>query len=335
MALLALGVSSCKQEDDPKYRVPTTFTISEPALKNQVFETETEMTSTETVNLFCTQPDYGYSAVCNYSAIMSLNPECPVAENAAVDGESIALENLTPTSAAMSIKTFEIGAGACKLAGFTSQEDYDKSDFGKTPQKIYFRAVCEIPGIEGSRIVSSNVVSYDAVMVRYAEKKPGWIYIVGNVTNLETGVADDFKGPSAANYDHYYNNFRMLEPENKIGEKLYVGQFGINPKTEDPAETYENNCSQFRFFTALTGWSTESSVGSNEADFYSLSITDKWEAGYDGKMVDHGLGNWGIWLCDKSGPQPATIVADILDMKIYVKEGLHNVTFTGRTPSFE
>lgn len=335
MAVLALGVSSCKQEDDPKFRVPTTFTISEPALKNQVFETQTEMTSTETFNLFCTQPNYGYSAVCSYSAICSLDPECPVADNQAVDGQSAALENLTPSSAAMSIKTFELGAAACKLAGLDSQEEFDNSIYATTPTKIYFRAVCEIPGIADSRIVSQNVVSYDAVQLRYAEKKPAWIYICGDVINPTTGVLNGFLGPSAANQAVYDENFQLLEPENKIGEKLYVGVFNLNPKVENPEDSYEDNCSQFRFFTALLGWTTDASLGSNEADFYCLSITDKWVAGYDGNVVNQGLGNWGVWLCDTTDPQPITLVVDGLDLKIYAKEGAHTVTFTGRTPSFE
>lgn len=339
MAALALGFTSCKQEDEPQYHNPTTFTIATPALQNQVFETSTEMTDNATFNLFCTQPDYGYSAICKYSAICSLDPECPVENGEPVDGKSIALENLNSSSAAMSIKTFELGAAACKLAGIYTEDEFEQSAYATQPTKIYFRAVCEIPDIEGSRIVSSNVVSYNYVQLRFAIKKAGWIYICGDVSNLTTGVSNGFLAPSSANLGTYNDNFQLVEPQDKIGEKVYVGVFGLDPKENDPDKSYEDNCSQFRFFTELLGWSTAASIGSNEADFYCMSITDKWEAGFEGSMVWQGLGNWGVWLCDKTGPQAVTIVVDLSQgndkAKLYVKEGEHTVTFTGTTPSFE
>lgn len=334
MAALTFGLTSCEQESDPKFQEPTTFTIATPAFQNQEFLCANEMTDAETFNLFCTQPDYGYSAVCEYSAIVSLDPECPTENLQAITGKSIALENTMPNSAAMAIKTFELGVAVNQLLGVTDEADFNDKGIGNTKYKCYFRAVCEIPGIEGSRIISDNVVSYNMVRVQYAEKKPAWIYIVGDVQNPETGVSDGFKGPSIANYDHYYNNFRLEEPTNMIGQKIYVGKFNVTPKVEDTGKSYEDNCSQFRFFTELLGWTNEASLGSNEADFYCLSITDKYAAGYNGDIVTQGLGNWGIWLCDKTDPQPVTIVVDQVNLKIFVKEGFHDVTFVGRDPEF-
>lgn len=331
MAALTLGLASCEQESDPKFKAPTTFTISTPALQNQEFLTAAEMTDNETFNLFCTQPDYGYSAVCNYSAIVSLDPECPTEDLQAVTGKSYALENTLPTSAAMAIKTFELGVAVNQLLGITDAEEFAKEGIGNKTYQCYFRAVCEIPGIEGSRIVSDNVVSYNMVRVQYAEKKPGWIYIVGNVQNPETGVADDFKGPSMANYDHYYNNFRLEEPADMIGQKLYVGKFNLNPKSATPDFSNVDDTSQFRFFTELLGWTTDASLGSNEADFFVLPIADKFEAGYEGEVVDHGLGNWGVWVSELT---PMTVVVDVPNLKVFVKEGFHDVTFVGRNPEF-
>ena len=121
MAAVALGLPSCKQEDNPQYHVPTTFTINEPALKNQAFVTSVEMTDPTTFNLFCSQPDYGYSAVCNYSALVSLNPDAPL-------DEWVALPNQTPTQAAMAIKTFELGVAVNKLLDVKNLEDFNSRD---------------------------------------------------------------------------------------------------------------------------------------------------------------------------------------------------------------
>lgn len=329
LAAVVLGLSSCKQEDKPQYHAPTTFTVNEPALQNQAFRTAAEMTDTETFNLFCSQPDYGYSAVCEYSALVSLDPEAP-------EEEWIALPNTTPTSAAMSIKTFELGAAVNKLLGVKDAEDFANQGLGDKEFKCYFRAVCEIPSIEGSRIVSSNYVSYNKVMICYAEKTPAWIFICGDVSNIETGVANGFTAPSVGNFDLYKNNFALYEPADMIGEKLYVGTFNLTPKDPSSVENFgpENPdaCAQFRFFTELLGWSTDASIGSNEADFYCLPVTDKWEAGFSGDMVEHGLGNWGVFVTE---PQPVTIVVDQVNLKIWIKEGAHEVTFVGRDPEFK
>ena len=332
MAGVALGFSSCKQEDNPQYHAPTTFTVNEPALKNQAFLTSNDMTDPATFNLFCSLPDYGYSAICEYSALVSLDPEAEL-------DKWIALENTTPSSANMAIQTFNLGVALNNLLEVADQEDFNERGLGEQEFKCYFRAVCEIPSIEGSRIVSSNVVSYDKVRIQYAEKKPGWIYICGNVQNMETGKANGFAAPSVANLADYQESWALYEPEDMIGQKLYVGSFNITNKAADFANNLENfnegnpdACSQFRFFTELLGWTNEASLGSNEADFYVLPITDKWEAGFSGDVVNQGLGNWGIFVGDTD--KPVTIVVDVPNLKIYVKEGVHEVTFVGRDPEF-
>lgn len=343
MAAVALGFSSCKQEDDPRFHEPTTFTISEPALQNVEFATANDMTDAATFNLFCTQPDYGYSAVCNYSAIVSLDPECPVEEIIdeetgiktvqAVAGKSVLLENQTPTSAGMAIKTFDLGIALLNLGGIVNDADaYAASDFAKGPVKCYFRALCEIPGVANSQIASTNTVSYNAVRVTYAEKKAAWIYICGNVANPETKVEDNFKGPSAANFDHYYDNFRLEEPQDQIGNKLFVGKFNLVPKSDAPDLSNVDATSQFRFFTELLGWVNTASLGSAEGDFYVLPVADKFEAGYSGDIVPQGLGNWGVWVSELT---PMTIVVDQVQNKIHIKKGFHDVTFVGRDPEFK
>lgn len=325
MAAVALGFSSCSQEDEPAYHAPTTFTVATPALQNVEFETSTEMTDPATFNLFCTQPDYGYAAICNYSALVSLDPEC--AEDNAVE-----IQSTNPTSAAMALKTYELGVALCKLAGATDEDSFAASSLAAGPAKVYMRAVCEIPGIEGSRIVSNNVVSYNAVKVNFAVKLPAWIYICGNVMSADKSTEMNFLAPGPANFDTYKANFSLYEPADMIGEKVFVGQFYIKAKSATPDLTDVDATSQFRFFTELGGWSTDYSLGSNEADFYSLPISDQIAAGYTGDIVNHGLGNWGIWISEDT---PVTIVVDQTALKIYVKEGFWNVTFTGHTPSFE
>jgi hypothetical protein len=328
MAAMVFGFASCSQEDEPQYHNPTTFTVCVPGLQDQEFTCSDDLTDNATFNLFCSQPDYGYSAICSYSALVSLDPTCPVDD----DTKTVAVEATNSSSAAMAIKTYELGVAVTKLAGYTSQEEFDADPNAAGPYQVYMRAVCEIPSIEGSRIVSSNVVSYNNVKIKFAQKSPAWIYVCGYVNTLDNSVANDFLSPGTANLDTYMQYWRLFEPDDMIGEKIYVGQFNLSPRSENPDVTNPDDCASFRFFTDLAGWTTDYSMGSNEADFYTENITDKSQAGYTGDIVWQGLGNWGIAV---GTPTPITIVVDQTNLKIYIKEGLYNVTFLGRDPSFE
>lgn len=331
MAAVGLSFSSCKQEDEPQYKDPTTFTVATPAFQNNAFRCSSEMTDTETFNLFCTQPDYGYSAVCKYSALVTLDKAEAEKDGKDIDESKwIELENSTPSMASMAIKTFELGAAVNKLLGIKDQADFDANGIYNNAYTCYFKAVCEIPEIEGSRIVSSNTVSYNNVYVRFAEKKPAWIYICGDVQTKD-GVKQGWAGPSPGNYDAFVP-FRLYEPEDKIGSKLFVGTFWLSPLKDNPDLSNPDDSSNFRFFTDLGGWTTDYSLGSNEADFYKLPITDKWEAGFHGDIVNHGLGNWGVHTVT---PQPITIVVDVLNLKVHMKAGELSVSFVGRDPEFK
>lgn len=148
--MLTISFTSCEQNEDPKYKDPTTFTVNTPALQQQVLQTNGDLTSNETFNLFCSQPDYGFAAQCNYSALVSLDPTVPYSDEDIAARKSIALENTNPNSAAMSLKLFNLALAANQMAGIADEDAYAKSEFAKGPVKLYFRAVCEIPGIEAA-----------------------------------------------------------------------------------------------------------------------------------------------------------------------------------------
>lgn len=339
LAVMVAGLSSCSQNEEPKYHDATSesFTINTPGLQNQYLLTNDDMTSAETFNLFCSQPDYGYAAICNYAAYVSLDPEVPTDTVSLSKNKSILLENLNPTSAAMTFKTFALATAANKMAGIIDPEQYEGSDFDKGAVKLYFRAVCEIPNVEGSRVVSKNVVSYNNVKVVYAVLKPGWIYICGDVATTDGSVrlasGGDWVAPNAANAATY-ENFKLMEPDELAGEKLYVGKFNLTPKDDTSDPSNPDCCGQFRFFTELLGWSATASLGSHKDDFYCLPITDMVQGGafYQGDIISQGLGNWGIYCTEDT---PFTVVVDLTNLQIYVTEGLHEVTWTGRVPNFQ
>jgi hypothetical protein len=226
-AAAVLGVTSCSQDTDPVYHAPTTFVMNQPALADQYLE----LTEDGTFELTCSQPDYGYSAITNYSVEVSLT------ENFA---QYEVLTPTEPTVARMTLKDSDLALALCNLHGFTSEETYQ--DLPAEP--VYFRTVAELSGVEGSQI-TSNVVSLSKVKFYFAVATPGFIYLVG--------APEGWAGPTESQASHYAD-WRLFEANDAIGSKIYSGVFDI------PAGS-----AMFRFYTALTGWDADS-YGAQEDD---------------------------------------------------------------------
>lgn len=235
-AAVALGFASCSEDKEPVYKVPTTFELNTPAMADQYIT----LSEGGTLELVCSQPDYGYSAVANYSAEMSLSEDFASSYS------------LTPTDAHLAKMEFpqsEVALGLCDLLDIAGEDDFnERYPSGMPYMKVYFRAVCELEGVESSKIYS-NVVAYNNLKGYLAVATPGYIYLVGS--------PEGWAGPDAANASHYAD-WRLFEPDNAIGSHVYTGVFDL------PAAP------MFRFYTALTGWDADSygcQVDDNPIDF--------------------------------------------------------------------
>lgn len=271
-----VGMASCSQDRDPVYHQPTNFVLNVPAMADQLIELQ----DGSTLELTCSQPDYGFAAAAVYSAQMSLTEDF---------AESYDLTPVSDTSARMQIPQGDIATGYCELKGVKSEEDYQTlypNGFSVTP--IYFRAVCQIAGVENSRI-ESNVVAYNQILPFFNVAVPGYIYLVG--------APEGWKGPDAANADHYAD-WRLFEATDAIGSKIYSGVFDI------PA----GDQAMFRFYTALTGW---------DADSYGVQVDDNAiqypDAFADGTFTHELIkGKGSFWFPNWEGGK-MTIVVDMSD----------------------
>lgn len=248
-----LGLASCDTDKDPKLTIPEglSFVLNEPVFAHQYLQLQ----EGNTFELVASQPDYGFAAAAVYSVEVSL------AENFA---EAAELTPLDPGMARMTFNDEDLAKILCKLNGIGA--DYQ----GPMPdaQKVYFRAYCEIPGVEGSRC-SSNVVSMDQVKTYFATQGKREIYLVGSVSGWQE--------PAEPNASHY-STWKLTETE--IGSNVYYGSFQF------PAGDAE-----FRFYTALTGWDGGASVGSQEADEAIDINGDFTDNVYEGPCV-MGKGKW-------------------------------------------
>lgn len=281
--LAVAGLTGCSEDRDPKYHNPTEFVLNTPALQQQYYE----LTDGGQFYLTCSQPDYGYSAITQYGAQVSLTEDFAVYEE---------LVNKTPTMAKMTFNDADLAVALCVLNDITTEEQ--KAEYEAMPaQRVYFRATASLKGVEGSAI-TSNVVYLDQVKGYFAVPVPGYIYLVGQ--------PEGWAGPTASNAAHYAD-WRLFESETAIGSKIYQGVFDI------PAGS-----AMFRFYTDLTGWDADS-YGSQPDD--SPIDFDIDGDSFDAPIVKgKGSFNFPNW---EGGEM--TIVVNMVDMTLTIYKGAQSV----------
>ena len=273
VAMALLGMASCSQDRDPKYHAPTpgSFVLNKPAMMDQ----EIVLTNGQTLEFSCSQPDYGFAASASYSMEMALNQDFT---------EFYSLTPRDENSTIISVNQSEVASGYCELMGITSEDDYTSQyPDGFPVSTIYFRAVCQLPGYESS-IITSNVVSYNYLKPYFAVPVPGYIYLVG----APSGWKEPSEGNAAA-----YADWRLFEPNDAIGSKIYTGVFDI-PAGDD---------AMFRFYTALTGWDNDS-YGVQEPD-EAVQFPE-----FDGGTFEHALvkGKGAFWFPNWPGGEMTMVV---------------------------
>lgn len=270
--------SSCCADKDPMYTRPAegSMVLNVPVLQDEYID----LTEGDVLELTTSQPDYGYSAVAVYSAQMSLTE----------DFKNYELVDVVDVhQSAMKLKQESVAIGYCALKGLENGDDWDAMFPDGVPyETIYFRAGCELEGVNGSHIVS-NVVTYNNLKPYFAVPTPGYIYIVGSLANPNNWNINP--GP----------DMRLYEPDNQIGSHIYSGVFDL------PAgDIY------FRFYTEIGAWGDDGqlpSIGPNANDGDN-TVVEFVDGSFSGKAVP-GKGSWE--LAGWAGGE-VTMVVDLSDM---------------------
>lgn len=281
------GFTGCSDDhDETVYHAPTSFEMNEPALADSYIELTEGGTFTLTAKA---QPDYGYSAITQYSALVSLTEDFV---------ETKELTPTQPTQTQMTFKSADLALAICELAGIDSTEAWAELGTDTPVTKVYFKGVAELSGVEGSRIVSSNYVTLNKVQYYFAVPTPGFIYLVG--------APEGWSGPTESNAAHYAD-WRLFEADNAIGSKIYTGVFDIDAGQ-----------AMFRFYTALTGWDDDSygaQVDDNPVDF----------AFADGMFTNELIKGKGSFNFPDWAGGKMTITVDMNAMTVTMLEGEHQV----------
>lgn len=224
-----MGLSACENPDTPVMQEPTTFVLNTPPFASQNYV----LTEDGEIELTCSQPNYGVGVATKYYAQVSLTEDFAKYED---------LTNANGNSATILLKEAALAEAICVLQGIDSEEAY--AEVAANPvTSVYVRAIASVGEVEWSEI-TSNVVKLDNVRYYFAVPLPGYIYLVGS----PEGWSEPVESNAAK-----YADWKLYEADDAIGSKVYYGTFEI------PAAPI------FRFYSALTGWDTDS-YGSQEED---------------------------------------------------------------------
>ncbi len=224
VALLGAGFAACSDVTDPVFHAPdaSKFTLYTPPLQDQYFQLSETGTFELTLN---GQPDYGFSAITQYRAEVSLTPEF-------TEGN---YRTLTPTGTGtlskMTLKEYDLAIAINELHGVTSEEEY----VDRGIEKVYFRGVAFISGVDESYVTTNNVVSLNKVQNYFVLAIPASIYCIGNYLG-------DWIGPVADNAVALAP-YTLSENDDAIGSNVFYGTID-----------FQDHAPIFRFYPNLEGW---------------------------------------------------------------------------------
>lgn len=224
IALAGAGFAACSDVTDPVFHAPdaSKFTLFTPPLQDQYFQLSETGTFELTVN---GQPDYGFSAITQYRAEVSLTPEF-------AEGNT---RTLTPTGTGtlskMTLKEKDLAIAINELHGVTAEEEYVNHGI----EKVYFRGVAFISGVADSYVTTNNVVSLNKVQNYFVLAIPASIYCVGNYLT-------DWIGPTADNAAAL-EPYMVTEKDDAIGSNIFYATID-----------FQENHPIFRFYPNLEGW---------------------------------------------------------------------------------
>lgn len=199
LAFAGLAMFTSCQTDEPsnilaEYQKPTSFVLNQPQFSNGIYD----LKNAGTVNLTFSQPDYGYSAVCDYTVEVAV-------DSAFVHKAPI---SMVYHKCDIDVDANEFAMAVCSAYGWVSQREIDgflaDSENGTAP--VYVRIVSKISNklIEDSEIISNsiriNTLPYFALP---AVEMPTEMYMIGGFCGWDWANAASMV-PIHSNIDKFW-----------------------------------------------------------------------------------------------------------------------------------
>lgn len=209
LCLLAglLGLNSCKEDDKVILQEPTTFVLNTPAYAaNYVYDLE----KSKSIELTCSQPDYGYTAVTSYHVQVSLTPDFDNFEVLA-----------TPyNQAKMDVDASEIAVAATNLSLAAGKTEADFPYVGP----LYIRLTAAVANTlivqsDINTVITSNVIELPKCRMHFALPPvllPATMNIIGSGVGGWTWGSDAVEMVPVHSHDEIFWHVVYIEPEGEI-----------------------------------------------------------------------------------------------------------------------
>ena len=200
--------AACDDDHDsnPTLTAPTEFRLNTPALANVPID----LAKSQTVELTCSQPNYGFTASTQYTIQVSLSPDM---------SDAVELDD-KPTKAKLDIDAATL---ASTLTNMEIAKGKEETDF---PMDIaaYFRVKAQMLTSEGNAIegteILSNIVSLNKIHLLYSlppVTTPDHVYAIGNFCSWDWG--------------NCYDMVKVYSAENIFWRLMYIDESGFKINT--------------------------------------------------------------------------------------------------------
>lgn len=173
--LLSFSACDSDRDSNPILQEPTDFVLNTPAYVNTTYD----LTNSKSIELTCSQPDFGYTAPTIYSVEVSLNQD--FAEPVKLDTKY--------TTAKMDVDASEMALAVTNLAVAQGKVE---ADFPITTS-VYVRVIAELASAtETISSITSNVINLPSVKTDFALPPvvlPTKLYLIGEYCAWDWGKA--------------------------------------------------------------------------------------------------------------------------------------------------
>lgn len=279
--------TACETDDEsnPTLKEPTSFMLNVPAYAtNNVYD----MKTTETIELTCSQPDYGFPASTSYSVQVSLEPEFTETTEEST-ANYIELATTYPT-AKMEVTGTEINTAMLDL--WTAKNE--GIDFPTDPISIYIRLKAVITGGNRGKCLS-NIIELPKVLGNSSTDKleaPKTMFLVGSMIDTEWKVWKPMAMVSELNGQFFSLIYFDANSEFKFGtkENEYIGSDDSRLTLTDKASSGVSGASNGNITVKTAGWYVVFIKATVKGNEYAFTITF-----YPGDVYLFGATTGGKW----------------------------------------
>lgn len=306
--LLTAGMSltGCKEDTQPRLDNPTEFVLNTPPMADQlyIFRADDANNSLNDITFTVSQPNYGMGVVTTYQVQVAKseadfqawdaaeNKTGDVADDNAITGsDGLPLVNTIAQSFTNAVITV---AGNDFCDAVNAVYGHTRDNYTGEPVSVAVRVHAWVLNAPQSSIFS-NVIVLPKVSTYIPISEKGKLYLIGQPSGWDI------------------NNGEMYCEETAIGSKIYYGIFAVN------AGEF-----QFRFYSELGNWETNSIGAQDEDNPVDISFDD--EGVYNGAVYQYGVnatlgkGSWqdASWA---GGMVEVTINLNDMTIKMQKSEG--------------